>query len=111
MIKGMHALLYSTEPEKTRAFFRDVIGPPFTDTGGGWLIFQTPEADLGVHPSDAPKHGISFYCDDLRATVAAFKSKGATFSEEYREEEWGHVAMLEIPGVGTTELYQPKYEK
>ena len=47
----MHGLLYTPEPDELRAFIRDKLGLPFTDTGEGWLIFDLPEADLGVHPS------------------------------------------------------------
>ncbi len=112
MIKGMHALLYSTDAEKTRAFFRDVIGFPFTDSdGSGWLIFDAPAADLGVHPGDRPRHAISFYCDDIHRTVAELTAKGAKFTLPVREEDWGSVAMMEIPGAGECELYQPKYGK
>ena len=31
-----------------RAFIRDKLGFPFTDVGGGWLIFDLPEADMGL---------------------------------------------------------------
>lgn len=111
MIKGVHALLYSTDAEKTRAFFRDVVGFSYTDAGGGWLIFDAPEADLGVHPGDGSMHAISFYCDDLTATVADLKAKGASFPQPVREEEWGFVTTLAVPGAGEVDLYQPKYGK
>ena len=111
MITGMHALIYSTGPEKTRAFFRDVMELPFVDTGGGWLIFDAPSADLGVHPGDKPMHSLSFFCDDIRGTMSDVASRGARFSGPVREQEWGFVAMLEVPGAGQMELYQPKYAK
>ncbi len=50
MIKGMHALFYTPQAEEIRAFIRDKLGLPYTDAGDGWLIFDVPEADLGVHP-------------------------------------------------------------
>ena len=53
MIRGMHAMFYSTEAEKLRAFLRDKLGLAATDVGEGWLIFDAPEADLGVHPTEA----------------------------------------------------------
>jgi predicted enzyme related to lactoylglutathione lyase len=112
MIKGMHALLYSTESEKTRAFFRDVLCLPSYDSDGqGWLIFDAPSADVGVHPGDKPGHSVSFFCDDLEATVADLEARGARFSNPLREEDWGYVAMLEVPGAGELQLYQPKYDK
>ncbi len=44
MIKGVHTMFYSSDPEATRAFLRDKLGFPYTDVGGGWLIFDLPEA-------------------------------------------------------------------
>ena len=86
MIKGVHTMFYTSEPEALRAFLRDKLGFPATDVGDGWLIFDLPEADLGCHPADANDgapsgtHAISFYCDDIRATVAELKSRGVEFA-------------------------------
>lgn len=55
MIRGVHTMFYSSEAEELRAFLRDKLGfDRFTDVGGGWLIFDIPEADMGVHPSHSP---------------------------------------------------------
>ena len=75
MIRGVHTMFYSSEPEALRAFFRDKLGFPASDVGQGWLIFDLPEADLGCHPAEddgAPSGTphISFYCDDINKTVA-----------------------------------------
>ena len=50
MIRGMHGMFYSSRATELRAFFRHKLGLDGTDAGGGWLIFNVPEADLGVHP-------------------------------------------------------------
>jgi hypothetical protein len=110
-IKGVHALFYTTQPDAARAFIRDKLGLPAYDSGGGWLIFDAPGADIGCHPSDRPYHGISFYCDDIEATVEELKSRGVAFSAPLREEEWGRVTEFELPGGGRVELYEPKYSK
>ena len=117
MIQGMHAMFYSSEPEELRAFLRDTLELPFTDTGGGWLIFDLPEADLGVHPSDRPElaaagtHEISFYCEDIEATVAELKSRGVKFTADISDQGFGLVTFFEMPGGVEVELYQPAYEK
>ena len=36
MITGVHAIVFSPEAEKVRAFFTDVLGLPSADAGGGW---------------------------------------------------------------------------
>jgi catechol 2,3-dioxygenase-like lactoylglutathione lyase family enzyme len=51
MITALHTLVYATDPDAARDFFRDVLRFPATDTGGGWLIFRTGPSELGVHPS------------------------------------------------------------
>lgn len=77
MIRGIHGLLYSSDPDATRAFFKDKMLLPGTDVGDGWWIFDFKEGDLGVHPTDDLKqvggHDVSFYCDDIQGTVADLK--------------------------------------
>ena len=38
MIRGVHTMFYTSEPEALRAFLRDMLGFPATDVGGGWLV-------------------------------------------------------------------------
>jgi catechol 2,3-dioxygenase-like lactoylglutathione lyase family enzyme len=112
MIKGMHALFYTPKAEELRAFIRDKLGFPFTDTGGGWLIFDVPEADLGCHPSDGETyHSVSFYCDDIERTVEALKARGVEFTSGITDEEWGRLTHFLMPGNMKVQLYQPKYTK
>ena len=111
MIKGLHALLFTPKPEELRAFIRDKLRFPFTDTGEGWLIFDIPEADLGCHPSETVFHSISFYCDDIMKTVEELKSRGVEFTSGITDEGWGLLTHFRMPGDVKVELYQPKYEK
>jgi catechol 2,3-dioxygenase-like lactoylglutathione lyase family enzyme len=50
VINGLHAIIYAEDADATRTFFRDVLGWAHVGAGGGWLIFKTPPAELGVHP-------------------------------------------------------------
>ena len=111
MIKGMHGLFYTPNAEEVRAFIRDKLGLAHNDMGEGWLIFDLPEADLGVHPSDKAYHSISFYCDDIYKTVEELKSRGVEFSSDISDESWGLLTHFRMPGNLEVELYQPKYEK
>jgi catechol 2,3-dioxygenase-like lactoylglutathione lyase family enzyme len=110
-IKGVHALFYTNEPEAAREFLRDKLGLSAYDSGGGWLIFHELEADIGCHPADGPDHGISFYCEDIEATMAELSSREVEFTAPLREEEWGRVTEFELPGGGPVALYEPKYGK
>ncbi|MGH3929952.1 MAG: VOC family protein [Pseudonocardiaceae bacterium] len=57
MITAVHTLVYADDAEAARAFFRDVLGWPYVDAGGGWLIFKTGSSELGVHATSADHGG------------------------------------------------------
>lgn len=118
MIKGVHTMFYSSEPEALRAFIRDKLGFSATDVEDGWLIFKLPEADMGCHPTESasgdPPSGtpyISFYCDDLEKTVAELKQRGVEFTDEISDAGYGRVIHFKMPGDFEVQLYQPHYEK
>jgi glyoxalase/bleomycin resistance protein/dioxygenase superfamily protein len=117
MIRGLHGLFYSSDPDGMRAFIRDKLQFPATDTGGGWLIFGLPEADIGVHPVDASNeppagtHDVSFYCDDIHATVAALRQRGVEFKTDPADHGYGFVTYFTMPGGVEVQLYEPKYQK
>ena len=117
MIKGMHAMFYSSDAAGLRKFFRDKLGLKATDIGEGWLIFDIPEADLGCHPvdntgeegGDSGTADISFYCDDIHQTVNELEAKGVKFTNEIEDHGYGFVTHFQVPGNFTIQLYQPKY--
>jgi len=116
MIRGMHAMLYSSEADALRGFLRDKLGLSGTDVGGGWLIFNAPEADLGVHPTEGsdPPSGtadVSFYCDDIEQTVAELGRRGVEFTQAIEDRGYGLVTYFNVPGGFKVQLYQPRYSK
>lgn len=118
MIRGLHGLFYSSRAEELRTFLRDKLKLPHIDVGGGWLIFDLPEADLGVHPVDAAEgsassgtHDVSFYCDDIHGTVADLASRGVGFKHPPEDHGYGWVTHFEMPGGVEVQLYEPKYAK
>jgi catechol 2,3-dioxygenase-like lactoylglutathione lyase family enzyme len=126
MITALHTLVYAEDPDAARAFFRDVLRFPATDTGGGWLIFRTGPSELGVHPSSWEPGGepdagtrsggtdqrfdLSLLCDDLEATMAELEERGAEFDGGVTQQSWGTTVQLVVPGAGSMTLYQPRYE-
>jgi catechol 2,3-dioxygenase-like lactoylglutathione lyase family enzyme len=52
MINGAHIVLYTTDAEADRSFFRDVLNFPSVDAGHGWLIFALPPAEAAFHDLD-----------------------------------------------------------
>lgn len=118
MIRGVHAMFYSSQAQELRAFIRDKLGFPYTDVGEGWLIFDAPAADVGVHPSDdsqphsrAGTHAISFFCDQIDQTVAELKAKGVEFLAPVEDQGYGLVTYFKMPGEVVVQLYQPHYAK
>jgi catechol 2,3-dioxygenase-like lactoylglutathione lyase family enzyme len=115
MIKGVHTMIYSSHADELRIFLRDKLGFKARDIGEGWLIFDLPEADMGVHPADkkqgAPSgtHDISFYTDDLEKTVKKLKEKGVEFKGEIEDHGYGLVTYFKVPGNFYMQLYQPMY--
>lgn len=118
MIRGVHTMFYSSDADATRAFLRDKLGLPFTDVGEGWLIFDLPAGDMGVHPADASQphahagtHAISLFCDQIDETVADLKAKGVEFLAPIEDHGYGLVTYFTMPGGITIQLYQPHYTK
>ena len=108
-ITGTHALLYTSQPEELRAVFRDVFGWSHVDVHEGWLIFRLPPAELGVHPSDAPAHELSFMCDDLTTTMKELEAKGITFDGEPQQSGFGTMVTMVLPGEVRVLLYEPRH--
>jgi predicted enzyme related to lactoylglutathione lyase len=119
MITGAHFLLYSTDPEADRAFFRDVLRFASIDVGGGWLIFRLPPAEIGVHPAGGefvqPHAGhalagtvMYLMCDDLAATLSSLDASGVACGE-VQEADWGRSSTLRLPSGAEIGLYQPAH--
>ena len=110
MITGVHALIYTKDADKIRAFFKDTLGFPSVDAGHGWLIFALPPAELGIHPTDdEAAHELYLMCDDVNATVAELKAKGVAFVGPIQDQGFGLVTSIQLPDGATLGLYQPKH--
>jgi catechol 2,3-dioxygenase-like lactoylglutathione lyase family enzyme len=112
----MHAMFYSSDATALREFFRNKLGLRGTDVGEGWLIFDAPEADLGVHPTEGPEPpsgtaDISFYCDDIAQTVRELEVRGVEFTQAVEDHGYGLVTYFKVPGGFSVQLYQPRYSR
>lgn len=111
MVNGVHHVIYSSDPEKDRAFFRDVLKLPNVDAGDGWLIFAMPAAELAVHPStDSGGQEFFLMCDDLVKTTRELDKAGARCGEIQRQS-WGLLSHLRLPGGGVLGIYQPSHAR
>jgi predicted enzyme related to lactoylglutathione lyase len=121
VIKAMHTLIYSDDPEATRSFLRDVLGWPYFEDAAepGWLIFKTGPSEMGVHPTSGTydgqdysyplHHSVSLMCDDIEATVAELEARGAEFSGQIQDFGFGVGTNLKLPGAGEILLYEPRH--
>jgi catechol 2,3-dioxygenase-like lactoylglutathione lyase family enzyme len=109
-ITGAHVLLYGTDADAIRAFFRDVLELPYVEADRGWFIFALPPAELGAHPAEADgRHELSLMCDDVEATRAELEAKGVEFTSPISDEGWGLLTTFRLPGGGELGLYQPRH--
>ena len=109
MINGAHVVIYSTDAEADRAFFRDVLKYPNVDAGDGWLIFKLPPAEVAVHPDEAnDTHELYLMCDDLKATMDDLK-RHKVKCDKVHEAPWGSLTHILLPGGGRLGLYEPKH--
>jgi catechol 2,3-dioxygenase-like lactoylglutathione lyase family enzyme len=112
VISGVHAIVFSRDAERARAFFRDTLGLSSVDAGGGWLIFALPPAELAAHPSDAePRHELYLVCEDIHVAAAELRDKGVEFVTEIADERWGLTTRFRVPGGGQMALYQPRHAR
>src|SRR5919109_735077 len=101
MINAVHSMLFARDADAARAFFSDVLELESVDTGGGWLIFALPPAELAVHPADeGGGHELYLMTDDLDATLAQLRERGVTIASEPSDQGWGVLASIEVPGFG-----------
>jgi predicted enzyme related to lactoylglutathione lyase len=110
MITGTHAIIYNQDAQALRAFFKDVLEFDSVDTGGGWLIFALPPAELGIHPTEGPgAHELYLMCDDIDATIEELERKGVEFIRPVEDAGWGLMTAMRVPGGGELGLYEPRH--
>jgi hypothetical protein len=94
MIKGVHTMFYSSQPEALRAFIRDKLGFPFTDVGEGWLIdtltgVGTPLGSTGVSGLLA----IAMRSDSLLSGIAENFGSGIPISYALHQNYPNHLTQ------------------
>ena len=109
MITGAHSIISSTNPEADRAFLRDVLRLPHVDAGDGWLIFGLPPAEVAIHPSGRNSvHEFYMMCDDIESFIATMEKSNVACSP-VRNQGWGLLTQVTLPGGGTLGVYQPRH--
>jgi hypothetical protein len=112
MITGAHSIIFSSNPDADRAFFRDVLALPHVDVGGGWLIFGLPPAEVAVHDAEetAGKHELYLMCDDIESFIADVRQREIECTE-VENAGWGLMTQVTLPGGGKLGVYQPRHAR
>jgi predicted enzyme related to lactoylglutathione lyase len=110
VITGVHAVVFTNDANRLRAFLRDVLELASVDAGGGWLIFALPPAELAAHPADGDgHHELYLMCDDIEATVEELEAKGVEFARPITDEGFGLMTAIKLPGGGELGVYEPRH--
>jgi catechol 2,3-dioxygenase-like lactoylglutathione lyase family enzyme len=114
VIIAAHSVIFADDPDKARAFFRDVLDLPSIDAHDGWLIFKLPPAELGIHPESgdgAPsgRHELYLMCDDIEQTMSDLEARGVEFGSPVTNAGFGRTTSIKIPGGGEIGLYEPRH--
>src|SRR2546428_5141014 len=111
MIIGAHSIIYSRSPEFYRALLCQLIDRPHVDVGDGWLIFGLPPAELAVHPSETNDvHEFYLMSDDIDGFVTEMSNRGVACGP-VRNEGWGLLTQVTLPGGGKLGVYQPRHAR
>ena len=106
MITGAHAMIFTQGRGGRPRLPARRARIPCIDSGGGWLIFKLPPAELGVHGGENGFHQIYFICDDVDAFVATLAAKASTCGEPIAQEAWGRITGVPLPGGGKLGIYE-----
>jgi hypothetical protein len=111
MIEGSHVIVYSRKPDADREFLRDVLKLSHVDAGGGWLIFGLPPSEVAVHPTDGTEeHELYLICKNVQKFIGEMTAR-ALACTPVREERWGLLTELTLPGGGKLGVYEPRHPR
>ena len=114
MINGTHAIIYSSNAEADKEFFKNVLKLTNVDVGRGWLIFGLPPSEIAVHPTENGQESgtqeLYLMCDDIKSFVQEMSKHNITCSE-LQDQGWGILTQLKLPGGGSLGVYQPRHAR
>ena len=118
MIRGLHAMFYSSKADELRAFFarqaRASAAPTWATVGSSSICPKPTWActrPMAAKPTSGTAD-ISFYCDDIEANRAMISRPAvSSLPREVEDHGYGLVTYFEAPGDFVVQLYQPKYRK
>jgi len=111
MITGAHSIIYSSDPDADRSFFKNILQFPHVDIGQGWLIFGLPPAELAIHPSkENGLHEFYLICDGIHVFLEEM-AKHKIICTAPENQPWGMLTYVTLPGGGQLGVYEPKHAR
>jgi hypothetical protein len=111
MIVGAHSIIYSSDPEADKDFFKTVLKLTNVDVGRGWLIFGLPPSELAVHPgAENGTHEFYLLCDNIYSFIKEMELNKIVCSP-VDEQRWGLLTHLTLPGGGKLGVCEPKHAR
>jgi hypothetical protein len=111
MLIGAHCVIHSEDPEKDRAFLRDVLKLQSVDAGGGYVIFGLPPAEVSVHEhKGSALHELYLMCADMEHFIGEMKCRHVV-CDPVHEESWGLLTSVRLPSGGKLGVYQPRHAR
>ncbi len=111
MISGAHVIVFSTDADADREFFRNVLGLTGIDAVEGWLIFALPPAELAVHPGEQnDQHELYLICENVNDFIGKMQGLGIE-CDSVQEQTWGSLTHVKLPGGGRLGVYEPRHER
>src|SRR5260370_40019851 len=96
--RGAPVLICSPDAEGDRAFFRDGLGFDSVDSGGRWLIFALPPAELAIHPTkEEDNHELYLLCEDIEATAKELERRNVPITRPFHEQQVGRLPRATLP--------------
>ncbi len=111
MITGAHSILYSSDTEADKDFFKNILKFPYVDVGRGWLIFGLPPSEIAIHPSNENvSHEFYLLCDDINLFIEEMTKHNVICSAP-ENQRWGILTYLTLPGGSKVGVYEPKHAR
>lgn len=111
MIVGAHIMLQSRNEKADKAFLTDVLKLSSVDTGGGFLIFGLPPSEVAIHESEKNDvHQLFLMVDNIETFIADMKKRDIA-TTPVRNQGWGSLTEMTLPGGGKLGVYQPHHAR
>lgn len=111
MIIGAHTIIFTTDAEADRKFFKEVLNLGSVDTGDGWLIFKLPDNEMACHPATSNnQHELYLLVENIETFIHLIDQHQVDHTS-IQEEPWGRIINITLPSGSKLGIYQPLHKR